>query len=791
MATATSLKLNTTSSNSTSSNHKDCVLHHHLHHLHNLHQQTNSNTGIDSPTNTNTNIINSNNNGNNNNKPLALSSSLSSCYSSSSSTSSSISSSLASVKIKTLNGKISATNKSAGSDTSNSSPVISHNGTNNFTSSKTFTSYQFSLPAETAQSASARINSKIPFRPINMSVLKQTNDDPSSLMIVNLNEEPAASLLSLSKLERNYSYIEAMKDESLQVSQAESFFLNGKPINAQRTNEPVQPTNPAVITTAGKLLVKSKIKANKNKEKSFDIVNNNNNNNTLDEIMKNGDESHLTNNNTFLRKSHKTKQAQQQNNSHSNYANTNIEESNSQHAIKQSTSPLYSSSSTSTCSSTSSNHAKTTTPSPIPSSTLNNNNKPTEKTTCNIKTTSPQSPSSNNSSAANSNLSKSRSQSSILSLFKNTFSPFSIRKWRSKSRDKLAQQENCASPSQIAANTNNSPSASSASNNTNNKDKIYMKNQQTTNSIKLRVKPTSNTQKCFIENSITSGVQSNTTGFTSTSNNASTNASVTSTNLNHNRVVLDLVNNSNNTSNQDTNRLIINTMPETKPSEQIVFQSVSASATPTTSYRHMISQTSSSQSSPQTERQLSYLKLACFVNGYDSFTSKPKLDTNSANNSFSNELNLSSSSKLTSNNSLNNEIISQDTYVGMKSFDTLNASERFYDLKKRTTNLIKVTSQSPPNISVKSSPTNVQIDIKLETIEDSQILPVKFDDSISATVAVDQVKQDQEKELEKECPQSIHITEPAKSHQLARVIQVRPNMNSFFTKNIFIFMVGI
>jgi hypothetical protein len=36
-----------------------------------------------------------------------------------------------------------------------------------------------------------------------------------------------------------------------------------------------------------------------------------------------------------------------------------------------------------------------------------------------------------------SNLAKSRSQSSLINLFKNTFSPFQIRKWRSKSRDKI------------------------------------------------------------------------------------------------------------------------------------------------------------------------------------------------------------------------------------------------------------------------------------------------------------------------------------------------------------------
>ena len=38
------------------------------------------------------------------------------------------------------------------------------------------------------------------------------------------------------------------------------------------------------------------------------------------------------------------------------------------------------------------------------------------------------------------NLSKSASQSSILTIFKNTFSPFAIRKWRSKSRDKIIQK---------------------------------------------------------------------------------------------------------------------------------------------------------------------------------------------------------------------------------------------------------------------------------------------------------------------------------------------------------------
>ena len=107
-----------------------------------------------------------------------------------------------------------------------------------------------------------------------------------------------------------------------------------------------------------------------------------------------------------------------------------------------------------------------------------------------------------------SNLSKSASQSSILSIFKSTFSPFAIRKWRSKSRDKLlikseqlayeaegmyvtppppppsatvSQQasliklsisksrDECDNPQQVT--------------NTNSK---YQKNQQTANTIKLR-----------------------------------------------------------------------------------------------------------------------------------------------------------------------------------------------------------------------------------------------------------------------------------------------------------------
>ena len=165
-------------------------------------------------------------------------------------------------------------------------------------------------------------------------------------------------------------------------------------------------------------------------------------------------------------------------------------------------------------------------------------------------------------------------------------------------------------------------------------------------------------------------------------------------------------------------------------------------------------------------------------------------DTNSANNSFSNELNLSSSSKLTSNNSLNNDPISQDIYVGMKSFDILNTSERFYDLKKRTTNIIKVTSQpsttasssnsnnsySNNSVAVKSTPPpNVQIDIKPETLEDSHILPVKFEnDVITGTVAVDEVKQNEEHEECATSPQSVVVTEPNHHEQTNKVTQVRP-----------------
>ncbi len=56
-----------------------------------------------------------------------------------------------------------------------------------------------------------------------------------------------------------------------------------------------------------------------------------------------------------------------------------------------------------------------------------------------------------------SSLSKSASQSSILTIFKNTFSPFAIRKWRSKSREKIIQKTELTTYDAVDGNKNTNP----------------------------------------------------------------------------------------------------------------------------------------------------------------------------------------------------------------------------------------------------------------------------------------------------------------------------------------------
>lgn len=543
-----------------------------------------------------------------NTKPLILSSSLSSCYSSSSSASST-SSSLSSVKMKTQ--KVNKPDEQY---------------------TKTYQSYQFSLPADNQS------NRKIPFRPINTANLLKLNAE---------SDDQTATLLALNKLERNYSYIEAMKEDSIQLQ--ESFFLN-KPLNVTQQPMHLQQQQQAVntaIVSGGKLLIKN---TKNTKIKKTETINE--------------DDTNLT---TKI-KTIKTKQSNQKQQHMSPINNSNhcnqINENNNHNSIiktpKQSQSPLYSSSSTSTCSSTSSNYARNT---------------ETNIKTSTIKTLS------TNETANNSNLSKSKSQSSILNLFKNTFSPFSIRKWRSKSRDKLAHETISIAPDHSPIQTNPTP--------TEQLEKKYLKNQPTPNSIKLRVKEKPQQQQIKIE--------------------------------------------------PDLNKITPIANDETS----------SANATPT-SIRHILN---NSTSSPQTERQLSYLKLACYLNGYDSFS--PKLKEKS-NDSFSNDLNLSNSSKLTSNNSLDQSStdLNRDIYIGMKSFETLNNSERFYDLKK------------------KSVSSTVSLQLKpIVNINDAQLVANKLDDVIANEQIVNEPKLELEKSkknIEIECNQ-LQIT----TNELIKLVQVK------------------
>lgn len=274
----------------------------------------------------------------------------------------------------------------------------------------------------------------------------------------------------------------------------------------------------------------------------------------------------------------------------------------------------------------------------------------------------------------NANISKSKSQSSILNLFKSTFSPFTIRKWRSKSRDKLSSTQNS---SQIA----DSPSTPS------NDDRIRIKNlkSQSHNST-----PVSNNNSLFQKNQQNSKSKSKSNKFTNNAKNDSlnlTDISVTmkplpfSPNTHSNKAKEQILPNPKQatylkeviTSTHTTTRTETSSSSSTTNYDQIdycsnyVLKSIrdkyntNASASPlstksietkimnftsfnntsvnsdkpndttvcNSSDKTILSNLSTSSNSlnsknrsPQSERQLSYLKLACLVNGYDSFNNK-------------------------------------------------------------------------------------------------------------------------------------------------------------------------
>ena len=254
-----------------------------------------------------------------------------------------------------------------------------------------------------------------------------------------------------------------------------------------------------------------------------------------------------------------------------------------------------------------------------------------------------------------SSISKSKSQSSLLNLFKNTFSPFTIRKWRSKSRDKITSNES-SSPShvetkknltikQLKKNSNENANSKSTtnSNSNNNNNTIYLKNTQKSNTIKIKAKP----QNCSsvglvddVKSESTDQVDSN--RFVKTkdvpqSNIISPSSILTKDILDNdvnycssyalrsqqnkfNASILNEPGQLKNDPTSDSNKKSLNNHVA-----QITMKPLAQSNARFLDNKNhkssiVINTSAQMQSSPQTERQASYLKLACYLNGYNSFS---------------------------------------------------------------------------------------------------------------------------------------------------------------------------
>lgn len=202
-----------------------------------------------------------------------------------------------------------------------------------------------------------------------------------------------------------------------------------------------------------------------------------------------------------------------------------------------------------------------------------------------------------NQTAPNTNLSKSRSQSSIFSLFKNTFSPFQIRKWRSKSRDKLLLNNSLNSTpvtnNNITTNNTNS-SAPTQTNKSNNYNNIYIKNNKLATKVSLPLKnELSNEAKIILLNK-TNTASSNSSNFSYSSSISNESSCESSTSCSSSETSS---NNNNKATKQNNNNLLLTPNPAVTRS-------------------------------PNSGRQLSYLKLTCLLNGYDQTseqTSKPEI----------------------------------------------------------------------------------------------------------------------------------------------------------------------
>jgi hypothetical protein len=416
----------------------------------------------------------------------------------------------------------------------------------------------------------------------------------------------------------------------------------------------------------------------------------------------------------------------------------------------------------------------------------NNNNKKKDSSTSTLSSTSPVI-SSNNSQVSNNNiivnpnnnsnccsppLTKSQSQSSIYSLFKNTFSPFSIRRWRSKSRDKLLNSTSITggshqSQSQVQ-NQNSKKSTTTTTENCCRSSKKKSKIATVIDNRKLQQNnnnSTVNNNGLFIKNNNNNHHQIFNTCVkpppTPTPNSVIMNHQRKNDNdknnpqfpINHSNTtslidqidyaISKISNNSASTPlNKDNNNYSINGAHSIKS-----FTSTSLKVTQNQSQIQIVTRnesidnnniTKSNQQqvlinqskSPQTEKQKANLKLFCYLNGYDMKKGSSSLAASPSETSSSPSSSLSSSSSSssplsTTNGKEINKKITPNTYLDqLQSVESLNLSQRYYDLKfnskhdisqqqlqkplsnpLKTDEIIKIISPTTQNTSTNESDT--------------------------------------------------------------------------------------
>jgi trimeric autotransporter adhesin len=272
-------------------------------------------------------------------------------------------------------------------------------------------------------------------------------------------------------------------------------------------------------------------------------------------------------------------------------------------------------------------------------------------------------PSSSSNSLSNglaNNLSKSQSQSSLLNIFKSTFSPFAIRRWRSKSRDKISSIS-----SNSHSNTNKQHLDLIEKNNKNVRQNFL----QTLNkefdlnghdieidaNLTPQHKTPINTTKLKKKSKKSVRLQENEPNkleSTSTKPLASSSLQVEVSYTRTNNLSNDVLPQEASQKNFDDQKSNSGTAT-IGSTPKVIFSSNSTNicndaaneqqrkhiATPSALSSHqnqMVSQSQSTQP-PNSERQLSYLKLTCLLNGYDSFDSNIKPTTQINTSNFKNQ----------------------------------------------------------------------------------------------------------------------------------------------------------